>query len=246
MDLSGKTILITGGGSGIGLALARQLAPANTVVIAGRDEARLASARDAVPSLQVRRLDVTDEQEASATIDWIRSELGGLDVLINSAGTAGDDALTSPGAAASTARDIDINIGGVVRMTRLAMPLLRESEDSAIVFISSGMALAAAPGAPVYAATKAAVHSFARSVRADPANRGIHVCEVIPPMVDTDLRSGLNVPKVPVSTVVDATLDGLADNRTEIRIGRIKWLAVAARVSQRLADFMAAQSLRPR
>lgn len=235
MDLSGKKIMITGGGSGIGLALAHRLAPANTVVIAGRDEAKLALAQAASPSLQIRRLDVTDEQEASATIDWIRSELGGLDVLVNSAGTASDDA-----------RDIDVNIGGVVRMTRLAMPLLGASDDSAVVFISSGMALAAAPGAPVYAATKAAVHSFARSVRADPANRGIHVCEVIPPMVDTELRAGLNVPKVPVSTVVDATLDGLTHDRTEIRIGRIKWLAVAARISQRLADFMAAQSLRPR
>jgi uncharacterized oxidoreductase len=246
MDLRGKIILVTGGGSGIGLELARRLAEENTVVIAGRDEAKLERATAEAPALHARRLDVTSETEAHAALAWIASEFGGLDLLINSAGVASSDPLEAPEASASTVRDIDINLGGVVRMTRLTLPLLKSSEDAGILFISSGMALAAAPTAPVYAATKAAVHSLARSLRAELRPARIRVFEVIPPMVDTELRRGLDVPKVPVSAVVDATLDGIGRDREEIRIGRVKALGVAARISPRLADWLAARSLTPR
>jgi uncharacterized oxidoreductase len=131
-------------------------------------------------------------------------------------------------------------------MTRLALSLLRASREAGILFISSGMALAAAPNAPVYAATKAAVHSLARSLRAQLVATNIPVFDVIPPLVDTELRRGLDVPKVPVSTVVDATLDGIRRNRDESLIGRVKALAVAARISPRLADWLAARSLTTR
>jgi len=246
MDLNGKTILVTGGGSGIGLELARRLAQANTVVIAGRDEAKLERASAQTPALHTRRLDVTSEVEARAALEWMGSEFGGLDLLVNAAGVAGSDPLDAPEAQASTVLDIEINLGGVVRMTRLALPLLRASQDAGIVFISSGMALAAAPHAPVYAATKVAVHSLARSLRADLAAAGVRVFEVLPPMVDTELRRDLDVPKVPVAAVIDATLAGVARDREEIRIGRVKALALAARVSPRLANCLTARSLAPR
>jgi uncharacterized oxidoreductase len=246
VNLTGKRILVTGGGSGIGLELARRLAQANTVVIAGRDEAKLERARVETPSLHARRLDVTSETEARQALEWFASEFGGLDLLVNNAGVAGSDPFTSPEAAISTVRDIEINLGGVVRMTRLALPLLEASEEAGVLFISSGMALAASPRAPVYAATKAAVHSLARSLRADLGPKGVRVFEVLPPMVDTELRRGLDVPKIPVSTVVDSTLDGLRRDRQEIRIGRVKALAVAARIAPSIADRLAARSLTPR
>jgi uncharacterized oxidoreductase len=246
MNLRAKRILVTGGGSGIGLELARRLAPENTVVIAGRDDAKLERARAQTPSLRARRLDVTSEAEAAQALGWFASEFGGLDLLVNSAGVAGSHPFASPEAAVSAVRDIEINLGGVVRLTRLALPLLESSQEAAVVFISSGMALAAAPGAPVYAATKAAVHSLARSLRADLGPKGIRVFEVLPPMVDTELRRGLDVPKIPVSAVVDSTLDGLRRDRQEIRVGRVKALAVAARIAPSIADRLAARSLTPR
>lgn len=246
MELRNKTILVTGVGSGTGLELARRLAESNTVVIAGRDEAKLERARAETPALHTRRLDVTSEIDAEEVLTWMGDEFGGLDLLFNSAGVAGSDPLDTPEAAVSTVRDIEVNLGGVVRVTRLALPLLRASAEAGIVFVSSGMALAAAPNAPVDAATKAAVHSLARSLRADLATAGIRVFEVIPPMVDTELRRGLDVPKIPVSTVVDLTLSGMARDRREIRIGRVRALAVAARFAPAVADWLAARSLAPR
>jgi uncharacterized oxidoreductase len=85
MKLDGRKILITGGGSGIGLELARRLSDSNDVVIAGRDVANLERARSETPALRTLRLDVTSEDEASSAIAWFSSELGGLDLLVNNA-----------------------------------------------------------------------------------------------------------------------------------------------------------------
>jgi uncharacterized oxidoreductase len=96
MRLSAKRVLITGGGSGIGLELARRLADDNQVVIAGRDEARLARARADTPALTARRLDVTSEDEARDAIAWLENEFGGLDLLVNNAASCATMPSTIP------------------------------------------------------------------------------------------------------------------------------------------------------
>src|SRR6266540_4560221 len=117
MRTTGQKILITGGGSGIGLALARRLAPDNMVVIAGRDEAKLARARDGTPGMRSLRLDVTSEEEASRAVAWLAEEIGGLSILVNNAGTMNGSRFESEDAAAAEA-DVQINLLGTVRMTR--------------------------------------------------------------------------------------------------------------------------------
>ena len=245
MKLQGKRILITGGGSGIGLALARRLADANQVVIAGRDEARLDQARSQASSLTTRRLDVTSEEDASAAIDWLAREVGALDVLVNSAGRFRGYPFDSPTTAEHTREDVDVNLVGAARMTRLALPLLGASPDGTVVFVSSGVALGAVPGFAVYAATKAAVHSLARSLRAELRPRGIRVVEVLPPIVDTDAASELQVAKLPPAAVADAIARGLERDRDEIPIGQIKQLAPVARFAPRLADRLIVRALTP-
>jgi uncharacterized oxidoreductase len=245
MKLEGKKILITGGGSGIGLELARRLAGANDVVIAGRDEAKLERAQAETPALRPLRLDVTSEDEARQGFAWISAELGGLDLLVNNAGLLRGYPLGAAPAEAQSVEDIDVNLGGAVRMTRLALPLLKASPEGGVLFMSSAVALAAVPGLSVYAATKAAVHSFARSLRAELRDGQVRVFEVLPPVVDTGAVSGLDVPKIPASTVVDAIVGGVARDREEIRVGRIKLLVPLARLAPRGADWIVGRALRP-
>jgi len=236
LKLTGKRILITGGGSGIGLELARRLAENNRVAVAGRDEARLARARADTPSLAACRLDLTSEDEASEALAWVERELGGLDVLVNNAGLLRAYALTDPDAAAKTREDIDVNLLGTLRMTRLALPLLRDSAAGAIVYISSAVALGAVPGLSVYAATKAAVHSLARSLRLELEPSRIRVFEVLPPVVDTGPANDFDVPKLSPAAVASAIVTGIEHDREEIRVGRVRALAVVARIRPSLAD----------
>src|SRR5262245_26850364 len=219
MKLGDRRILITGGGSGIGLELARRLANDNRVVIAGRDEERLARAQADTPRLSVRRLDVTSEDEAADALAWLEGELGGLDILVNNAGLLRVYSLEDPDCEGKISEDIAVNLLGALRMTRLAIPLLRASGSGAVVYISSAVARAAVPGFSVYAATKAAVRSLSRSLRAELKPGGIRVFEVLPPVVDTGPVTELDVPKVSPAAVVDSIVAGIERDREEIRVG---------------------------
>src|SRR5439155_22771481 len=108
------------------------------------------------------------------------------------------------------------------------------------------VALAAVPGQAVYAATKPALHPLARSLRAELEEKRIRVVEVLPPAVDTGLFRDLDIPKIPPSVVADAILGGLARDRDEIRVGRIRLLAPIARLAPRLADRIVQRALQPR
>jgi uncharacterized oxidoreductase len=245
MKLEDKTILITGGGSGIGLELARRLADTNRVVIAGRDEGKLERARARTPALHSLRLDVTSEEEARQAVAWLEAELGGLDLLGNNAGLFRGYPLTASSAPAKTIEDVEVNLIGALRMTRLALPLLEASQDGAVLFVSSAVALAAVPGFSVYTATKAAVHSLSRSLRAELKESGVRVFEVLPPVVDTDQAQDLNVPKVTPGAVAAGIVAGLEHDNYEIRIGRIKQLATIARLAPPLADRIVTRALTP-
>jgi uncharacterized oxidoreductase len=241
MRLVERRILITGGGSGIGLALARALAPENTVVIAGRDERKLEATRASTPRLQALRLDVTSEDDARRTIGWVDEHLGGLDLLVNSAGVFMSGAFDEAGAERAARADVEVNLLGSVRMTRLALPLLRRSDDGAVVLLSSALALVSAPRMAVYAASKAAIHSLARSLRAE-LDGQVKVFDVLPPWVESELSHEIKGAKVTPKYVAGEIAIGLRKERFEIRIGRIKQLAVVGRISPKLADSIAARA----
>ena len=174
---------------------------------------------------------------------WVVDELDGLDLRVNCAGLLRGYAVSSPQAVTHGVEDVDVNLTGSLRMTLLALPLLEASRESGVVFLSSAVALAAVPGYAVYAATKAAVHSFARSLRAELAGTPIRVFEVMPPVVDTGPVGAIDVPKVSPVTVAEATVDGLRRDRHEIRIGPVRQLAPLARIAPRLADRLVQQAL---
>ena len=235
MNLKTKRILITGGSSGIGLALAHGLAGDNNVVVAGRDPARLEGAVAANPGLHMVPLDVTSEEQSRIAVDWVVEQLGGIDILVNCAGVLHPVDIENKAAALAVEEEVSVNLLGALRMTRLVLPHLRHSDDGAVVFLSSALALTAAPGLASYAATKAAIHSFARSLRVELAGQ-VKVFDVLPPFVDTDLARGIGRTKVSALRVADEIIDGLRRERFEVRIGQINALAVLSRLMPRVAD----------
>ena len=244
MKTHGLKVLITGGGSGIGLATARRLAGDNQVVIAGRNMSRLEAAVAQNPSLRMRVLDVTDETQAHKALDDVVTELGGLDLLVNAAGVIEAYGIDSPNAERLADRDMQVNFLGTARMVRLALPHLRASPEPGIVLLSSVVAIAPAPGYAVYSATKAAVHSFVRSLRRELGGE-ISVLDVLPTWVDTEQASGLEVSKLEPDDVARAICDALEGHRSDVFVGRARVLSLVNRVSPSLADRLVARAQRP-
>ena len=241
MELHDRRILITGGTSGIGLELAKLLATDNHVVVAGRHIAKHQREVAAGSRLHAVMLDVTSEVDSRAALAETVDHLGGLDILVNSAGILRRGA-RSDAIAAAVEAEVAVNLVGSMRMTRLALPSLERAGDGAVVFLSSALALTAAPGLASYAATKAGVHSFARSLRAELAGQ-VRVFDVLPPFVDTALAAGFAGPKLSPDAVAAGIVDGLMQDRLEIRIGRASALSWMARLWPAAADRIIAREL---
>jgi uncharacterized oxidoreductase len=128
-------------------------------------------------------------------------------------------------------------------MTRLALPYLRQADEAAVIFLSSVVAIAPAPGFAVYSATKAAVHSLARSLRRELAGQ-VRIFDVLPTWVDTDLARSLAGSKLAPSAVADALLRAMARDRYEVLVGQAGVVALANRVSAGLAETLVARATR--
>lgn len=190
MNLTGNTILITGGATGIGLALAESLsALENTVIICGRREDRLLEARAKNPKLYTRVCDVSDRSQQRLLYEWVTSEFPEINMLINNAGIQRDLDLTKGiDEIIEGDNEILINLEAPIILSSLFIPYLGKQDKAAIVNVSSGLAFTPMPRMPVYCATKAALHTYTLTLRQQLSNTTIKVFEVIPPMVDTELN----------------------------------------------------------
>ncbi|SNS83376.1 uncharacterized oxidoreductase [Noviherbaspirillum humi] len=188
MQMSGNTILVTGGSSGIGLALAvRFLASGNEVIVCGRREAALKAVCDRHPGLRYVVSDTGKAAEREALARRVTAEHPQLNVLINNAGIQRKVSLLQPESWTDTGAEIDVNLGGPIHLSMLLAPHLRRQSQAHIVNVSSGLAFAPLAPMPVYCATKAALHSFTQSLRWQLRETSVRVTEVIPPAVKTNL-----------------------------------------------------------
>jgi len=192
MKIEGNTVLITGGGTGIGFALADALVKAgNEVIICGRRESVLKEAKQKLPQLHIKVCDVSVERQRKALVSWISSNFKNFNMLINNAGIQRMIDFTSGESNRNTDEDeIDINLKAPIRLCELFVPLLMKQKQAAIVNVSSGLGFCPIAVMPVYCATKAAMHSFTVSVRHQLRKTSVKVFEIIPPIVDTDLDKG--------------------------------------------------------
>lgn len=191
MKLESKTVLITGGTSGIGLELARQLlGRGNTVIVTGRDQDRLVAAAKALPGVHIFRSDVSDPRAIAELHEAVLSRFPSLDTLINNAGIMRNLRLSEERSLEDATREIEINLNGPVRMVQQFLPHLRTQPGALIVNVSSGLAFIPFPAAPVYCAAKAGIHSYTQSLRIQLQGTGVTVVELAPPRVETPLFRG--------------------------------------------------------
>ena len=189
MRLTGNTILITGGTSGIGRALAEVFHRRdNQVIIAGRRQALLNEITAAHPGMRGMRLDVEDPRAIDAFARHVQEQFPELNVLINNAGVSRPEDLTAHTVDLSVARSIiQTNIVGVLHLTAALLPTLKQQPASTIITTSSGLAFMPRASFPAYSASKAFLHSWLQSLRFQLRKTSVEVLELVAPYVQTEL-----------------------------------------------------------
>ena len=231
MQPSSNVILVTGGASGIGLALAeRWLAAGNEVIVCGRRAEKLREAKERLPKLHTHVADVATPTERITLAHWATRTFPELNVVVNNAGIQRALEVTSDEPWEVTRQEIAINLEAPIHLARLFLPHLLQVRRPAIVNVTSGLAFVPKADVPVYSATKAALRSFTLSLRHQLAGTPVEVIEIIPPAVDTDLQApGLHTFGVPVDDFANAVMERLRRGEHEVPYGTSEKASRASR-----------------
>ena len=215
MQMTGNTILITGGGTGIGRGLAEAFhAAGNVVVITGRRRGALEQTCAANPGMSFKTLDVSDANAIAAFAKTIVVEHPTLNVLVNNAGIMIKEELTATFDLDVPEVTIATNLLGPIRLTAALLPHLRKQAAATVITVSSGLAFVPMAATPTYCATKAAIHSYSQSLRAQLHDTSVDVVELVPPAVATDLMPGhaANPRSMPLDAYIAETMALLKAN----------------------------------
>jgi len=236
MNLTSNTILVTGGGSGIGRGLAETLHRAgNRVVIAGRRLDALRAVADANPGIEYLQLNLAEPDSISRLAAELADRRPGLNVLVNNAGVMQtEDLLTGDPTLAEVADNtVAVNLLGPVRLTTALLPALLGQPHAAIVNVTSDLAFVPKAVAPTYSATKAGLHAYTQSLRRQLRHTPVQVIEIIPPQVETDelaaQQCGPNVMSVDAFVAEAMSLLHSQPDAAEIVVDAAKRLRFAAR-----------------
>lgn len=228
MRMTGNTILITGGGSGIGRALAEAFhRQGNQVIIAGRRQSMLDAVAATNPGMVAFAVDMTDKASIDALAEAAIAAYPGLNVVINNAGIMQNEDLTAgPADLAIAEGTIATNLLGPIRLTAALLPHLQHQASAAILTVSSGLAFVPRAVAPSYSATKAAIHSYTMSLRYQLRNTSVEVIELAPPYVQTFLqgeRQANDPNAMPLDAYIAETMQLLAGGAAngEILVQRV-------------------------
>ncbi|WP_179367594.1 SDR family oxidoreductase [Winogradskyella forsetii] len=195
MKYNNQNVLITGGSSGIGLALAKKfMENDNTVIIIGRNLSKLEKVKVENPKIHIFQIDVTDDAEVRMLVDDIDEKFDGIDILVNNAGVMNlVDAGNEENNLQKQMQEIEINFNSPIRVLHYFLPLLKKSNNAVLVNVSSGLAYVPFAQAPVYSGTKSALHFWTKSIRPQLKPHHIKVVELLPPVVKTEIFDGIDV-----------------------------------------------------
>ncbi len=236
MKMSNNTILITGGGTGIGLSLAESLLQENNqIIIVGRRSEKLQEAQQRFPQLNIRECDLNNPIQRQGLVNWILEKFPALNILVNNAGIQRQIDLTQGIEVIQNGEDeIGINFAVPVYLSAMLIPHFVKKPEAAIVNVSSGLGFIPLTFVPIYCATKAALHSYSLSLRHQLRQTHIKVFEIIPPTVDTELDRGARGRRrqeyrgIPPEEVAKAAIEGMAQDQAEITIGQSQGLRSAS------------------
>lgn len=236
--------VVSGGSSGIGRAFVAQLVDEGYRVVAlGRDVGKLRRLVEEFPGVRTEVCDVSDRAAVFALAPKLTDEYGAVHVLVSNAGGLRElDFTTAALDTADLTSELRINLEGAIHLTAAFLPALRKAGKSAIVFVTSGYALAPAQRAPLYSASKAGLRSFSKALRRQLRPLGISVTEVAPPVVDTPAVAHRQVGKLPPEAVVRQTLAAARAGRPYVYPGQTRFLPLLLRLFPALAESIVARS----
>jgi len=240
MELHDNTILITGGTSGFGLEFATRLLDlGNTVIITGRNQAKLDQTKKQLPKVHRFQSDVSDPKAIKELYENVTNQFPDLNILINNAGemrilNLHDTSLDL----LNVTREVEINLMGPIRMVQQFLPHLTTKKTAAILNVTSGLALVPFPLSPVYGAAKSGLHSYTQSLRVQLKKTNIRVFELVAPAANTPLNDkftdvdGFDAKSLmEPGKIANIALEGLKSNKFEIYPGISKIIKVMARVA---------------
>ena len=238
MNKSNQIVLITGGGSGIGLALAKKfLENKNTVIITGRNLTKLKKVKAENPNVHIFQSDVTNDAEVRKLALDIQQKFNGLDILINNAGVMNlVDAGNEENELQKQMQEIEINFNSPIRVLHNFLPLLKKSKNAVLVNVSSGLAYVPFAQAPVYSGSKSALHFWTLGIRPQLKPHGIKVIELLPPVVKTDIFDGIEASEadfkpIPPQKLADLFWKDYVNGKEEITPGMSSQLKLMSRLA---------------
>jgi uncharacterized oxidoreductase len=233
MIINGKTVMVTGGSSGIGLQIAKSfLASGARVMICGRDERQLEQVKAEQPAFRIYTVDLSDVEAVRRLINQVGIE---VDIWVNNAGIFQQyNIVHSDKHFESLIAELQINFLAAVLCINEMMPYLLTKKEAAIVNITAGMVYVPLVMYPMYNASKAALHSYITSARVQLSGTNVRVIEIAPPMVQTKLTEGMAGKKVAPTVIADAVLRALRGGRDNVLVGQVKMLVAMNKIFPRL------------
>jgi short-subunit dehydrogenase involved in D-alanine esterification of teichoic acids len=241
MNVTKQRILLTGGTSGIGLALLKVLYQrGNQLVVVGRDEQKMQELKQYYPDVTFLRCNLsslTDIADLLLTLDRHFSE--GFSVLINNAGvqytyTLGDE----PEGQSRIISEIQTNLTSAIMLCDALLPTLTQQAEAAIINVTSGLGISPKRSAPVYCATKAGLQVFSKALRYQLQGSSVQVVDVVLPLVDTPMTAGRGTKKIPPEQVADELIRGVECGQAVVNVGKVKLFRLIHRLAPSLADLL--------
>jgi short-subunit dehydrogenase involved in D-alanine esterification of teichoic acids len=234
MVTCGNVVLITGGGSGIGLAIAKKFQQAgNRVIITGRNKEKLISVKEHFQEIDIEVADIARE----ADISRLAENHSDVNILVNNAGVQYNyNLLEEPDAYRLIREEFDINLIAPALLIQRFLPILLRKNESAIINVTSGLAFVPKESAPVYCAGKAGLHIFSKSLRYQLESSSIKLFEIIPSLVDTSMTEGRGKGKISPDQLTDEFWKNFKKDNFEILVGKVKLLYWLNRILPKVAE----------